>query len=213
MLNPTEKNLKPKEMIGRTFLMPPTADGSCHRAKIMEAVRNMKDEAHKDPAHIKFKCLVNDGFEEVVAYNDLVDHIEKDTTWDGVWTFEKILSHKKVRAGDKDHRGLGANCLVLWSTGEQTWEPLYDWSGKTGLWIDDPVTVTIYARDNGLLDEPGWKLPGLKKMVKTQKKLICMANKAKLHSFRSKPIYIFVCQVPSNHAEAVGLNGNIMWML
>jgi len=96
--------------------MPPTADGSRHRAKIMEAVRDMKDEAHKDPACIKFRCLFNNSFEEVVAYDDLVDHIEKDTAWGGPWTFEKILSHKKVRAGDKDHCGAGANCLVLWST-------------------------------------------------------------------------------------------------
>jgi len=50
--------------------MPLTADGSHHRAKIMEAVCDMKDKAH-----IKFKCLVNNSFEEVVAYNDLVDHI------------------------------------------------------------------------------------------------------------------------------------------
>jgi len=46
----------------------------------MEPVRDMKDKAHKDPAYIKFKCLVNNDFEEVVAYNDLVDFIEKDTT-------------------------------------------------------------------------------------------------------------------------------------
>jgi len=49
-LNPTEDNLKPEEMIGRTFLMPPAADGSRHRAKIMESVRDMKDKAHKEPA-------------------------------------------------------------------------------------------------------------------------------------------------------------------
>jgi len=77
---------------------------------------------------------------------------------EGVWTFEKILSHKKVRKGDKDYRRAGTNCPVLWSTGEQTWEPLHERSGKSGLWIDDPVTVAIYARDNGLLDKPGWKL-------------------------------------------------------
>jgi len=86
----------------------------------MESVRDMKDKEHSDPAYIKFRCLVNNDFEEVVAYNDLVDFIEKDTTWEGVWTFEKILSHKKVRKGDKDYRGAGTNCLVLWSTGEQT---------------------------------------------------------------------------------------------
>jgi len=75
--------------------------------------------------------------------------------------------------------------------------------------------VAAYARDNGRLDEPGWKLPGLKKMAKTQKKLIRMANKAKLHSFRSKPIYMYGFQVPRNHAEALELdrvNGNTMWI-
>jgi len=150
--------------------MPPTANGSRHRAKIMESVHDVKDKAHKDPAHIKFRCLVNNDFEEVVACNDLVDFMEKDTAWEGVWTFEKILSHKKVRKGGKDCRGAGANCLVLWSTGEQTWEPLHDRSGKSGLWIDDPVTVAVHAHDSGLLDEPGWKLPGLKNVTKTQQK-------------------------------------------
>jgi len=50
-LNPTEDNLKPEEMIGRTFLMPPTADGSHHRAKTMESVRDVKDKAHRSCTH------------------------------------------------------------------------------------------------------------------------------------------------------------------
>jgi len=113
-LNPTEKGLTPEEMVGRTFLMPPAADGSRHRAKIMSEVRKMKDKAHNSPEYIKFICLVNNEFEDIVAYNDVVDFIEKDSTWDGVWTFKKILTHKKVKSGDKDHRGSGINCLVLW---------------------------------------------------------------------------------------------------
>jgi len=181
----------------------------------VESVRDMKDKAHGDPACIKFRCLVNNDFEEVVACNDLVDFTEKDAAWEGVWTFEKILSHKKVRKGDKDCRGAGTNFLVLWSAGEQTWEPPCDRSGTSGLWIDDPVTApAVCARDNGLLDEPGWKLPGLKKIAKTQKKLIRMADKAKLHSFRSKPMHMHGFQVPRNHAKALELdrvNSNTMW--
>jgi len=198
-LNPTDKGLTPEEMIGRTFLMPPEADGSRHRAKIMSEVQQMKDKAHESPEYITFKCLVNNDFDDIVAHNHVVDFIEKDATWDGVWTFEKILTHQKVKPGDKNHRGSGTNCLVLWTIGEQTWEPLYNRTGKSGLWIDDPVTVAIYARDNGLLDEPRWKLPGLKKMAKTQKKLLRLANKAKLHSFRNKPAYMHGFQVPRNH--------------
>ena len=113
--------------------MPPEADGSRHRAKIMSEVQKMKDKGHESPEYIKFKCLVNNDFEDIVAYNDIVDCIEKDSTWDGIWTFEKILTHKKVKPGDKDHRGSGTNCLVLWSTGEQTWEPLHNRTEKSGL--------------------------------------------------------------------------------
>ena len=79
-LNPTEKGLTPEEMIGRTFLMPPEADGSRHRAKIMSEVQKMKDKGHESPEHVKFKCLVNNDFEDIVAYNDIVDCIEKDST-------------------------------------------------------------------------------------------------------------------------------------
>ena len=74
--------------------------------------------------------------------------------------------------------------------------------------------VTTHARDNELLDEPGWKLPGLTKIAKTQKKLIHMANKAKLCSFLSEPICMCGFQVPRNHTEAMELdriNGNTMW--
>jgi len=213
-LNPTEKGLTPKEMVGRTFLVPPSADGSCHRAKIMSEVRKMTDKAHESPECIQFKCLVNNDFEEIVAHNDVLDFIEKDSTWDGVWTFEKILAHQKVKSGDKNHQGSGINCLVLWSAGEQTWEPLCNRTRKSGLWIDDPVTVASYARDNGLLDEPKWKLPGLKKMAKTQKKPLHLVNKAKLHSFCNKPVYMYGFQAPRNHVEAMDLdhmNGNTMW--
>jgi len=209
-LNPTEDNLKPEEMIRRAFSMPPTADGSRHRAKIMKSAGDMKDKAHKDPACIKFGCLVNNDFKEVVAHNDLVNFTEKDTAWEGIWTFEKILFHEKVRKGNQDCRGAGTNCLV-WSAREQTWEPPHDRSGKSGLWIDDPVLAAVCARDNGLLDKPGWKLP---KIAKTQKKLMRMANKVKLHSFCSKPIHMCDFQVPRNHAEALELNrvnDNTMW--
>jgi hypothetical protein len=62
------------------------------------------------------------------------------------------------------------NTQLLWETGEVSWE-LYT-RKKTGVYNTDPVTVAIYAEKHGLLDTPGWKLPGLKKRAKTQKRLI-----------------------------------------
>ena len=97
--NPTIAGLPPEEMIDHTFLMPEQEDGSRVRAKIIERVQAHKDELAKDPDLIKFKCLVNDDYGEIVAYNDIVDYIEQDQSWDGMWHFKEILDHKKVRDG------------------------------------------------------------------------------------------------------------------
>ena len=100
---PSQPDLPPEEMIDRTFLMPPQDDGTRVRAKILQQVQDMKDGAHREPEMVKFKCLVDDKYEEVVAYNDIVDYIEQDSTWDGIWKFKAILDHHgPVKAPKKD---------------------------------------------------------------------------------------------------------------
>ena len=148
------------------------------------------------------------------AYNDIIDFIEQDQTWDGIWKFRKIISHEgPLRKGHPRYKGSTYNVKVEWETGEVSWEPLYT-ADRQGVYRDDPVTVAIYANENGLLDKPGWKLPSLKKLAKMQKRLIRAANQAKLHSFRTKPIYMYGFQVPRNHEQAMELdkaNGNTKW--
>ena len=78
----------------------------------------------------------------------------------------------------------------------------------------DPVTVAIYASKHGLLNTKGWKLPGMKKLAKTQKRIIRLANQAKLRSYRTSPKYMYGVLVPRdyNHAmELDKLNGNTLW--
>jgi len=60
-------------------------DGAQHRAKIIALIDNhlAENDFEKQPARVKFKCLVNDKYEEIVACNDIVDYIEADDTWDG----------------------------------------------------------------------------------------------------------------------------------
>ena len=107
--------------------------------------------------------MTNDECETIVAYNDVVDYIEQDQTWDGMWKFKEILVHKTVKRGDTKAAGNGGymgsaiNVLVLWETGEQTWEPL----GQ--IYKDDPVTIAIYVEKHNLLGKPGWGMPGLRK--------------------------------------------------
>jgi hypothetical protein len=45
-------------------------------------------------------------------------------------------------------------------------------------------------------------------------KLLRLANQAKLHSFRTKPVYMYGYLVPRNHEQALELdktNGNTRW--
>ena len=222
--NPVETGLSPDELIDRTFLMPPQSDGTRHRARIIEKIEEHREGMQDHPDLIKFRCSVNgDEYHKVVAYNDIVDFIEQDQTWDGTWKFREILDHnngvrrRKSYEGldDKDvYKGSSTNVLVEWESGERTWEPLYNQTEKNGIYNYDPVSIAIYASDHNLLNTPGWKLPGLKSYVKSQKKLLRLANQAKLHSFRTKPIYMFGVEVPRNYEQAMELdrrNGNTLW--
>jgi len=107
--------------------MPPEDDGTRYRAKIIALIDNHLDENdfEKQPERIKFKCLVNDQYEEIVAYNDIVDYIEADDTWDGVWKFRCILDHKYVTRSNKDYMGSSVNVLIEWESGETSWQPLH----------------------------------------------------------------------------------------
>jgi len=206
-----DPGLPPEEVIDRTFLLPPEEDGSRHRARIIGRIQATKDELAKDPELIKFKCRVNDEYDEIVAYNDFVDYIEAKNPDE--FFIKDILDHKKVTKRSPEYKGSMWNLKVLWEGNEVTWEPLTT-ADRTGMFDFDRVTVANYAAKNKLLDTKGWKLPGMKTQAKVQRRMIRTANKAKLHSFRHKPIYMYGFQVPRNHEQAMEMdreNGNTKW--
>ena len=59
------------------------------------------------------------------------------------WSFETILNHRKVNGKWE--------IQVLWTTGEETWEPL-NWLAD-----QDPISIAMYAKENDLFKKPGWK--------------------------------------------------------
>ena len=93
--------------------------------------------------------------EEIVAYNDIIAHIEKDydessNGTERLYKFRDITAHQRpLISTDRSYKGSKYNILVEWETGETTYEPL-DLIAKT-----DPVTCAIYAKRNGLLNTPG----------------------------------------------------------
>jgi hypothetical protein len=120
----------PELDIGRTFLMPPQADGQRFRAKILERVDKYKKDLDKERnENAQYKVLVghNEGerWEEVVAYNDLAQFIDETDNEDGQWKFRSIVGHQgPLKPTEEDYKGSRWNVLVAWETGEVTKEPL-----------------------------------------------------------------------------------------
>jgi hypothetical protein len=198
--------------------MPEAQDGTRVRATILGMIDDQKNAGRSDDAFVKLRIRIGDSaVEDIITYNEIADFIEDDESFTGqqLWKFKNILAHKKVSRSSPDYRGSSWNVLVEWEDGSKTWEPLYTKNPELGgIWHTDRVTVAIYARENGLVGEAGWNLPGMKSMTKNQKKFDRTVKQAKLHSFRTKPMYMFGFQVPRNHEQAMELdrkNGNTRW--
>jgi hypothetical protein len=107
---------------------------------------------------MKFICEVPESnFYEILSYDDIVNHIEKDNAdikndTVQLYKFRRISAHQgPLRTLDKDYKGSTYNMLIAWETRESTYEPL------NLIASDDPITCAEYALKHNLLDEPGWK--------------------------------------------------------
>ena len=201
------------EIIGRTFLMKPEADGQKFRARIVKAINDHDKDTEGDLTRTKFLLSINnDTVEKVMAYGEIMDQlanqIEEDEGGDIIlWKFKNIKSHEGPL--DRKHpnwKGSSYNVLLEWETGEITSEPL-DIIAK-----DAPLSCARYAKENGLLDTVGWKR--FRKMAKRDQKMLRMINQAKLSSYRSSPKYMYGFEVPKNYNHAMEIdekNGNTKW--
>jgi len=205
----TLKIIDPEALIGKTFLMDEKEDGHKHRARIIQAIQDYHYNLKQDPTHIQFLCSVNDDeYEEAIAYADILRYIEKDSEQEEtLWKFKRIVAHEgPLRTNHPNYKGSRYNVRIEWEDSSITSEPL------DIIASDDPVTCAIYARENELLDTTGWKR--FKPIAKRQKKLLRMANQAKLRSYRTAPTYMNGFEIPKNYKHAVSLdqrNGNTRW--
>ena len=100
-----------------------------------------------------------------------------------------------------NYKGSTYNVMIEWENGEITSEPL------SVIAADDPVTCAIYAREQDLLDQEGWKR--FKGIAKRDKKLLRMVNQAKLRSYRTAPKYKYGYEVPHDFAHLFRLTPNV----
>jgi hypothetical protein len=200
--------VNPEDLIGRSFLMDKSENGQKSRARIIRLIDDHSSLLNDNKKRMKFLLSVNDDeSEEIITYNQLLEYLSKDNDSDIVWKFQRITSHQGPLAhGHPDYKGSSYNVNIEWENGEITSEPLQV------IAKDDPVTCAIYAKENGLLNTPGWKQ--FKSIAKRQKKFTRMVNQAKLRSFNTAPKYKNGFEVPRTYSQAVKLdekNGNKKW--
>ena len=196
------------DLIGKSFLMDKTEDGQQHRARITELVEGHQRDMEQRPELIKFKVSMNqDQYEELLTYRQVLDYILKDEQTEVVWKYKRIIGTEgPLKPGHPSYKNSIYNVLVEWEDGSTSAIPL------ALLAADDPVSCAIYAKEHGLLDQPGWKR--FKTIANRHKKYIRMVNQAKLRSYRSAPKYMFGFEVPRDYKHAMLLdqqNGNAKW--
>ena len=115
-----------------------------------------------------------------MSYNDILAYLEKDANNPIIWKFKRIIAHEGPLTKDhRNYKGSSCNVRIEWENGEITNEPL------SVIAANDPVMCAIHARDHELLDTPGWKR--FASIAQCQKKMLPMANQAKLWSFCTDP--------------------------
>ena len=148
----------PSDLIGRTFPLPPEENGERHRAKVTRQVVEIIDQDNGQRVeNINFILDIGNGkVEELISYNQLLEHLENAQDHDMVmdqelYKFRAIIGHQgPLLASDPDWKGSKYNVQVEWETGEITFEPL------SIIAADDPVTCAAYAKENDLLALEGW---------------------------------------------------------
>ena len=121
----------PDDIVGRTCLLPLGDNGERLRAKVTRKVVEDIDQADGERVQIlSFILGIGNGkLEEIISYNQLVDHLEGDANDDNeisdhLFKFRALIGHQgPLKPTDPNWKGCKYNVLVDWETGEKTYEP------------------------------------------------------------------------------------------
>ena len=140
-------------------MLPPGDNQESLRAKVTrKGVEDIEKAYGERVQKLSYNLgIVNGKVEELISYNELVDHLEAAANEDNkisddLYKFRAIIDNQgPLKPTDPNWKGCKFIVLVEWETGEKTYEPL------SILAADDPVTCTTYEKENDLLHIDGWK--------------------------------------------------------
>ena len=202
----------PSDLIGRTFLLPPEENGERHRAKVTRQVVEIIDQDNGQRIeNIIFILDIGNGkVEELISYNQLLEHLENAQDHDmgmdqELYRFRAIIGHQgPLLASDPDWKGSKYNGQVEWETGEITFEPLSI--------IAASVTWAAYAKENDLLALEGWRR--FRSLAKKDKVLARVIKQSMIRQVRRSQTNMFGYLIPRNYMEAMQFdseNKNSKW--
>ena len=140
--------------------------------------------------NINFILDIGNGkVEELISYNQLLEHIENAQDCDigmdqELYRLRAIIGHQgPLLASDPDWEGCKYNVQVEWKTGEIHFEPL------SIIYADDPVTCAAYAKENDLLALVGWQR--FRILAKKDNVLARATKQSKIIQVRRSQTYMF----------------------
>jgi hypothetical protein len=203
----------PEDLIGKAFLREDDANGDLVRAEI---VQQLKTEHEDTGRNLKFLVETTNGdrtIEHIMDYADLCDLVEAQMeavdqgSPTNVWTFKNIIAHQgPLTAKDPRYKGSSWNILIEWDVGEPTWEPL------NVIAKSDPISVSLYGEENGLLNKKGWKY--LKRHARNTRKVYRHVREILKARGNDGPRYKYGVRLPSRARECAELdreNGDTKW--
>ena len=193
----------PDNLIGGTFLLPPQENGERLRPKVTKKVVEEIEAADGNRIpNINFIIDIGEGkVEELITYNQLLDHLEQADEQDNsmdqeLYRFRAIIGHEgPLKATDPNWKGSKWNVLIEWETGEITFEPL------SAIAADDPITCAAYAKEKNLYNLDGWKR--FRHLIKKEKQLSRAIKQSKIRQVRHAKKYMFGFLIPRNYIEAL----------
>ena len=204
----------PDDLVGRAFLLPPGDNGERLRSKVARKVVEDIEQADGERVQkLSFILGIGNGkMEEIISYNQLVDHLEAaanddNEIRDNPFKFRALIGHQgPLKPTDPNLKGCKYNILVDSETGEKTYEPL------SVLAADDPVTCAIYAKENDHLHIDGWKR--FRNLVNRDKTQTRVVMQSRIRQARRAKKYMFGYLIPRSYKEALEFdkkNNNTRW--
>jgi hypothetical protein len=79
------------DLIGKKILLDQQEEGTRHRARIIKMIH---DHLVNSREHVRFRLSVNnDHYEQIMAYGELLEHINKDDKQEVLWRYKRIKGH------------------------------------------------------------------------------------------------------------------------